>query len=465
MKWPLKYQVLLPMSLAMLGTIAALTGVHTYLAAVQSTRRMADRIDQVTDALTRANFPLTAGVLRYMQQLVGADFILVDGQQAVVAATRPTSVALLAELSAHRVPGVSRQAAALQVAGERFFHCVVPVTPSPATGGGRQLHVLYPEQHLRRERRAAMIPPLIIGAVALVVMTALATAIASRVTRPLGVLKERVKRIAQGDWRPGEVTGPDDEIRELAGTVNQLARTLADYEQQVRQAEQARTLAQLSGGLAHQMRNAVTGARMAVDLHRAECPRGTQDESLEVAERQLILMEQYLERLMAWHRPPAADATDIDLGPLIAHLLPLVQPAARHTGVALSAELAAEPLLVHGDRDALEQLVLNLLWNAIEAAGRVRGATESPAPTVTITLGSTSPDLIMFTVTDTGSGPEPDVATRMFEPFVTGKPDGVGLGLAVAQEVVARHAGTLTWQRHDNRTTFTVQLPRAPGSC
>jgi C4-dicarboxylate-specific signal transduction histidine kinase len=149
---------------------------------------------------------------------------------------------------------------------------------------------------------------------------------------------------------------------------------------------------------------------------------------------------------------------------LITQLLPLVQPAARHTSVGLSAELAAEPLLVRGDRDALEQLVLNLLWNAMEAAGRIRGPAEASAPTVTIRLGSTPPGRITLEVTDTGPGPEPDVATRMFEPFVTGKPDGVGLGLAVAQEVVARHAGTLTWQRHDNRTAFTVQLPRAPGS-
>lgn len=465
MKWPLKYQVLWPMSLAMLGTIAALTGVHMFLAAAQSTQRTADRIEQVTDALSRANFPLTAGVLQYLQQLSGADFVLLDDQQQVRAATRPIAPALLARLRALRAPDTSRPAAVLEVSGERFLHRALPVTPPLAAGGGRQLHLLYPEQHLRRARRAAMMPPLLIGAIALVVVTVLATIIASRVTRPLGALKEHVQRIAQGDWRPGDVTGPDDEIRELAGTINQLAETLAHYEQQVRQAEQTRTLAQLSGGLAHHLRNAVTGARMAVDLHRAACPGGAEDESLAVAERQLVLMEQYLQRLMAWHSPRPTEETDVDLGPLIAHLLPLVQPAARHTGVALCAELAAEPLRVRGDRDALEQLVLNLLWNALEAAGRGPGTPEAGERSVAVTLVGAPQGSITLTVTDTGRGPAPDVAARMFEPFVTGKPDGVGLGLAVAQEVIVRHAGTLTWRRHDNRTAFTVQLPRAPGSC
>jgi nitrogen-specific signal transduction histidine kinase len=62
-------------------------------------------------------------------------------------------------------------------------------------------------------------------------------------------------------------------------------------------------------------------------------------------------------------------------------------------------------------------------------------------------------------VSDTGPGPTPEVAAKLFEPFVTGKPEGVGLGLAVAKQAADAHRSTLTWERAGVRTVFRVTLP------
>jgi nitrogen-specific signal transduction histidine kinase len=62
-------------------------------------------------------------------------------------------------------------------------------------------------------------------------------------------------------------------------------------------------------------------------------------------------------------------------------------------------------------------------------------------------------------VSDSGPGPSEEVAGRLFEPFVTGKPDGVGLGLAVARQVVEAHGGRIGWRREADRTCFTIELP------
>ncbi|MHB8863135.1 MAG: sensor histidine kinase [Pirellulaceae bacterium] len=459
MKWPLKYQVLVPMALVMLGTIAALTALHAYLAVEQSTGRIADRIEDVTRTLATASYPLTEGVLRQLQGLAGADFVLVDHQGRVLAATRPVAESLRVALSTGPDSDTAPAAAPLQVAGERFIHQAVAVTPPRATDGVRRLHVLYPEQSYRRERRAAMVPPLIIGGVALVVVTLLAMTIASRVTRPLAVLRKHVQRIAQGDFRPGDVTGPDDEVHELARNINHMAQTLVQYEKQIRHAEQARTLTQLSGGLAHQLRNAVTGARMALDLHRAECPRGSDDESLDVAVRQLVLIEQYLQRFLMFSGERPGPCRELDLCELIAEVLPLVQPAARHTSVELVVDLVKAPQVVRGDCDALGQLVLNLLWNGIEAAGQMAAAATPPRATVWIRVSDRPLGFVTLAVMDTGPGPPPDVAPRMFEPFISGKRDGIGLGLAVAKEVVDQHGGTISWRREEGKTMFEVRLP------
>ncbi len=61
---------------------------------------------------------------------------------------------------------------------------------------------------------------------------------------------------------------------------------------------------------------------------------------------------------------------------------------------------------------------------------------------------------------DSGPGPPPEVAERLFEPFVTSKPEGVGLGLAVARQVAEAHGGSLSWRRDPDRTCFRIELPR-----
>ncbi|NLX54803.1 MAG: HAMP domain-containing histidine kinase [Planctomycetaceae bacterium] len=461
MKWPLKYQVMVPMTAVMLGTIITLSVLHAYLAAQQTTRQISNRIEDVTRTLSQStNYPLSRAVLKQMQGLSGADFVLVDQRRRVVAATRDDwTEDLLRDLSAAAGSRPLELTAPVRIAGEQFRRAAVSVVPrNPATGPWL-LHVLYPQQAYVRERRQAVVPPLVIGGIALAIVAGLAMAIASRVTRPLGLLREQVAQIAQGDFQPMTLPARDDEVRQLAVAVNQMAVTLAQYEDRIRHTEQIRTLAQLGGGLAHQLRNAVTGARMALDLHRADCPQGQDDESLAVATRQMILMEQYLQRFLTLGATRQSSRQELDCAQLVAHLLPLVQPAARHAAVQLDVRLTTDPVPVQGDRDALEHLALNILLNAIEAAGAIQPGVEPHPAEVCVTVSTPRPAHVTLTVSDTGPGPPPEIASRLFTPFVTGKPDGAGLGLAVAKEVAENHGGRITWHRDDRRTVFVVELP------
>jgi nitrogen-specific signal transduction histidine kinase len=68
-------------------------------------------------------------------------------------------------------------------------------------------------------------------------------------------------------------------------------------------------------------------------------------------------------------------------------------------------------------------------------------------------------DRTLLRISDTGSGPAEHVQQTLFEPFVTAKPDGVGLGLSVAREIVEQHGGQIAWHRADGMTHFTVELP------
>jgi signal transduction histidine kinase len=279
--------------------------------------------------------------------------------------------------------------------------------------------------------------------------------LAARVTRPINKLQSQVARIAEGDFQPLPVPERNDEIRDLAAAINRMAQMLARYEDQVRRAERLRTLGQLGGGIAHQMRNAATGCRMALDLHRRDCPPGIDFESLDVAGRQLTLMEKYLQRFLTLGRASARQHAPVDLAALVESVLPLVRPSAQHVGVELEFSPPPESLVVQGDAESLEQLLVNLLLNGVEAAA---SNPKVGRPAVRVCLSRGDGSRIQLEVRDTGPGPATTIGTDIFEPLVTEKPDGTGLGLSVAREITQQHGGHIRWERSGMETCFIVEL-------
>ena len=130
----------------------------------------------------------------------------------------------------------------------------------------------------------------------------------------------------------------------------------------------------------------------------------------------------------------------------------LVGPACRHRRVELRVDAADTAVNLPADEEQLRHLLLNLVLNAVEAVppgGQVRIVSRLSAGEVVIAIH------------DTGPGPPAAVADRLFEPFSTGKPEGIGLGLTVARQIAEAHGGSLRFS-HDGDTCFTVTLPLGP---
>jgi PAS domain S-box-containing protein len=142
-------------------------------------------------------------------------------------------------------------------------------------------------------------------------------------------------------------------------------------------------------------------------------------------------------RIRTLTKKTAAPTETLDLNETIREVLALVGDLAKKNNVVIQTHLAEGLAPVSGDRVQLQQVALNLVMNAIEAMSGV-----SPRQ-LTITTHSIDPDRVQVTVQDSGMGLDPDKINRIFEPFYTTKPNGMGMGLSICRSIVQNHGGEL----------------------
>lgn len=206
--------------------------------------------------------------------------------------------------------------------------------------------------------------------------------------------------------------------------------------------EQTRRLAEAGGRLArvaHELRNPLTAIlAFAEDLLRA-APRLEQREALLVirhqAKRSRLILSGVLDTVRGEASPPLKSTVDVRA--MVARVAAVADREATVRGVELEQNLDGDLPVIQGEEPELEQVLTNLLQNAVEAGSR--------GGRVTLTVRSRG-RLLELMVRDTGPGIAPEVLPRIFEPFYTTKPPGrgTGLGLTIVQEIVRRHRGILT---------------------
>ncbi|WP_428303555.1 sensor histidine kinase [Lacipirellula sp.] len=436
-------------------SLAAVGAINARLAAQQTREQIEQRLRGVVAVLSTTNFPLSDNVLRQMQELSSADFVLTDGSGEILASSIEGTPAEFPTAPLTAAPE-DQLGPPIRWNGVDYFHHATPLPARSANESARVLHVLFPVSEYQRTWREAVVPPLIVGVITIGAVALVARLIAGKLSRATARLQQEVLRIATGDFAPAALPKANDEIRDLSLAVNQTAEMLADYEQQIRRTEQMRTIALLGAGLAHEMRNAATGCLMALDLHAELCD-AKDNESLFVAKRQLRLMESQLQRFLRAGKPlDDIEKREVSLSALVDDSLSLVQPSVRHARVKLAWNPPPSDLRVMADPEALGQVVLNLLINAIEA---VQQNADGIPRTIEISLQQTVLEEAELSVRDSGPGPKNSVNSGLFDPFVTSKAEGVGLGLAVARQIVEAHVGSIEWSRASETTTFRVVIP------
>ncbi len=319
--------------------------------------------------------------------------------------------------------------------------------------------------------------------------------------------------------RLNEVVGPinvttntdlselDDVLRTLADKTADVVRHLQDSQKQSLRNEQLAAVGRLAAGLAHELRNPLMSMKLIVQTAAERC-RGQSPVSvspeepccpdsrdadatcdhllprdLTVLEEEIVRLEKMLQMFLDFARPPRPEKHRVDVGLVIDCTLDFIRPRAERQGVTLHGPSLDDPLWILADESQMRQVLLNLLLNALDAlpgggnvwvqvalGGHLPSAkgSESVAhpyeptrpPGANGDVADVGSPHVEIRVADDGKGLSVEDAERIFDPFVSTKPMGIGLGLSICRRIVESHEGEITVRnRPAGGAEFTIQLP------
>jgi two-component system, NtrC family, sensor histidine kinase PilS len=263
-----------------------------------------------------------------------------------------------------------------------------------------------------------------------------------------------------------EISGPTGTTTTTATAIFQDISGQKRLERLHVRAGRLEAVAELGASLAHEIKNPLASIRSAVE-QLARMPQADDDARTlgSLIVRESDRLSRLLSEFLDFARTRMTRVDPIDVGTMVGGAAALADAHPdRRTGVRVICSVPETPLVIDGDEDLLYRAVFNLLLNAVQATpagGEVRVDVTSDVSDQ-LPAGVTMPGgAVVVRVSDTGPGISPDVRDRLFEPFITTKPGGSGLGLPVVHRAVEAHRGVVLVDTGATGTRFTVLLPQA----
>lgn len=245
----------------------------------------------------------------------------------------------------------------------------------------------------------------------------------------------------------------------------QLYNELKDYIHQLEEsqrslimAEKMAALGRLMASLAHELNNPLQGVQNCLHLaERSDLPESQRQEFILMARREVERVSALAQTAMEYYRPRRLIRQSVELIGLLETVLNLVEPQLRTNHITVRREFNAQRIYIEVIRDNIQQVILNLLLNAMDAL-----VAHLDERTIWIEVVGGENEVEIF-IEDSGSGISPSVEERLFEPFVSTKPEGSGLGLSISYELVVDvHGGELDFvpPLHGKGARVRILLPR-----
>ena len=298
---------------------------------------------------------------------------------------------------------------------------------------------------------------LLISAIGMIGSVIVGIFVSVSIAKPLLSLSQMAKRLSEGDFTVRARKSPlyeigmiDQSFNNMAESLKKLVETeikLAEAHVQIKN-ERLSAIGELAASLAHNLKNPLGTIRSSADILKREY-KGSDKEILDVTfrmNRAIDRMTHQIDDVLNFVRTTPLNLEETSLSTM---LNSVVKSSSIPTHIKI--ELPKNDFKITCDTRKLEVVFSNLILNAVEAIGNKKDGT------IVITTKE-DPKYLLIEIQDNGLGISDDLLPRLFEPLVTSKLQGTGLGLSSCKNIIEQHGGTITVR--NNPTTFTITLPR-----
>jgi signal transduction histidine kinase len=328
-----------------------------------------------------------------------------------------------------------------------------------------------------RAQRARQLSVLLFLATGMAVLIAgvLAWSTTRAITRPLTVLEAGAHALARGDFQHRIALTGTHEFADLGSAFNfaseRIGQLFAERDRAAEQLRQSRadlahvarttTMGELAASLSHEIRQPTTAAMMDVKtclrwLDRDEPDLGEARAAADRAIKDITRASDIINRIRSLFKSDEQQREPFDVNDLVDEMVPLLRGEAHRYGVPIRTELDRGLPKVSADRVQVQQVLMNLMLNGIEAMNETRG---------TLSVASRAHGHgVLISVSDAGVGLPRAGADQIFQAFFTTKPQGTGLGLSISHSIIESHGGRLWAEANPGGgATFSFTLPAAAG--
>jgi signal transduction histidine kinase len=447
-------RIAVPFSLVALAATVVAALISLSLFSRAATARSDAQLYRASAVVMRSDFALNPAILELIRDISGADVVTYTAEGTVQATTfdRASHAALLA-----RIISAGHDAVRAGNGLFRIDHDGVPYTIVYRTVPGRPGTTIA----LVRDRsedeagvQNARLRILTVAGATLIVLLVVSRMVARRVSAPIEQLLDFTRHVDPQSTRRAPVAS-NDEIGRLAAAFNAMLDRLRGSQDALLQSEKLAIAGLLAARVAHDVRNPLSAIKMQTQLLRSRL-RGDQDNQAMILAilRDVGQVETVIKGLLELARPGELKLQRARMNDIVEDALVQVMPQLTHNKIAI--ETSFDPAVPEASIDverfrlALHNIIINAA-EAMPAGGTLNVSTSTDADRSTVVVD----------VCDDGTGIDPAVADRIFDPFVSTKHDGVGLGLVNTKAVVESHGGRIELLPRSGRgTRARITLPR-----
>ncbi len=472
MRISIRIRTIIVMNLLVAGVAVLLGWMAGEIAGqVVEERLVKDTASKTAEFLKKHKWSFDDPLMKYLEEIFGVDFVTVDSRKGKIIGS---SLSTEQKQEFQRIIEKTSLPDKAVIGGREYrlaSHAMIRKDPVTSASRELRLYAIIPQEQFIdvRDRTRTRIGEVVWPAV--VVATLLAILLSLTITRPIHKLAAEMNILVPGSTSPDSKDKPrkgrsgPSEVARLADSFDHLLDRLAKVQSKLAQSERLAALGRVSAGVAHELRNPLSGIKMNIRLLQDELGgEKACAESIGVISREIERMDLYLQELMDIASGSDSSGKDITarrgkLSPVsipeaVDSVMGLLSGRCRHMGITVSTDYQPALPAVLADSTRIRQVLMNLIINAAEAM--------PDGGTIKLSAYTTGKNFVRTSISDSGGGVKADA--DIFEPFVSTKDNGAGLGLYICKQIIVACGGDIGYENAGSGATFWFELPIDNGS-